>query len=313
MQLVAQFREFFLQLQQLVTSRVGLSPILGNLGSQIIGSAGNISGRSSVERSIRSGGGLSVPCLTSRLNLNTNSGFGNLRNHGSQNTGLAGNIGSGSSIGRSKSSRGGSSSKVIEFFVGYTFSPVLAKASPRMQLVVQFREFFLHLQQLVTSRVGLSPILGNIGSQIIGSAGNISGHSSVERSMRSGGGLDQKINCWYASTRLFYPNATGLAGNIGSGSSIGRSKSSRGGSSSKVTEFFVGRFDEGKKISTSSEGIKSLDAFKVAKRSIALHSEKDYATKNNKVSHYGMDIEIMSRHGYLGLMVIEKVDYETNG
>nr|GEU79521.1 hypothetical protein [Tanacetum cinerariifolium] len=90
------------------------------------GSAGNIGGRSSVERSMRSGGGFLVPCLTSRLNLNTNSGFGNLSvqgskklmagmlqqgNHGSQNTGLAENIGGGSSIGRSKSSRGGSSSK----------------------------------------------------------------------------------------------------------------------------------------------------------------------------------------------------------
>nr|GEU54245.1 transcription elongation factor S-II, central domain-containing protein [Tanacetum cinerariifolium] len=61
--------------------------------------------------------------------------------------------------------------------------------------------------QLVTSRVGLSPILENPGSQITGSARNIGGRSSVKRSMRSGGGLDQKINGWYASTRLFYPNA----------------------------------------------------------------------------------------------------------
>nr|GFD20924.1 transcription regulator NOT2/NOT3/NOT5-like protein [Tanacetum cinerariifolium] len=84
MQLVVQFQEFFLPLQQLVTSRVGLSPILGNLGSQITRSAGNIGGRSSVERSMRSGGGLSVPCLTSRLNLNTNSGFENLSVQGSK-------------------------------------------------------------------------------------------------------------------------------------------------------------------------------------------------------------------------------------
>nr|GEU82768.1 dihydrolipoyl dehydrogenase [Tanacetum cinerariifolium] len=70
--------------RQLVTSRVGLSPILGNPGSQITGSTGNIGGRSGVERSMRSEGGLSVPCLTSRLNLNTNSGFGNLSVHGSK-------------------------------------------------------------------------------------------------------------------------------------------------------------------------------------------------------------------------------------
>nr|GFB69369.1 transcription regulator NOT2/NOT3/NOT5-like protein [Tanacetum cinerariifolium] len=85
MQLVVQFREFFLPLQQLVTSRVGLSLTLENPGSQITGSAGNIGGRSSVERSMRFGGGLSVSCLTSRLNQNTNSGFGNLSVQGSKN------------------------------------------------------------------------------------------------------------------------------------------------------------------------------------------------------------------------------------
>nr|GEV98413.1 probable NOT transcription complex subunit VIP2 isoform X1 [Tanacetum cinerariifolium] len=51
---------------------------------RITGSAGNIGGRSSVERSMRPGGGLSVPCLTSRLNLNTNIGFGNLSVQGSK-------------------------------------------------------------------------------------------------------------------------------------------------------------------------------------------------------------------------------------
>ncbi|GJY36744.1 transcription regulator NOT2/NOT3/NOT5-like protein [Tanacetum coccineum] len=75
---VGGFREFFLPLQQLVTSGVGLSPILGNPGSRITGSAVNIGGRSSIGRSMSSGGGLSIPCLTSILNLNTNSGFGNL-------------------------------------------------------------------------------------------------------------------------------------------------------------------------------------------------------------------------------------------
>nr|GFA93717.1 probable NOT transcription complex subunit VIP2 [Tanacetum cinerariifolium] len=49
-----------------------------------LGSAENISGHSSVERSMKFGGGLSVPCLTSRLNLNTNSGFGNLSVQGSK-------------------------------------------------------------------------------------------------------------------------------------------------------------------------------------------------------------------------------------
>ncbi|GJV02410.1 hypothetical protein Tco_1335979 [Tanacetum coccineum] len=60
--------------RQLVTSRVGLSPILGNPGSWITGLAKNIGGRSSLGRSMSSGGGLSIPFLTSRLNLNTNSG-----------------------------------------------------------------------------------------------------------------------------------------------------------------------------------------------------------------------------------------------
>ncbi|GKA91281.1 transcription regulator NOT2/NOT3/NOT5-like protein, partial [Tanacetum coccineum] len=75
---VGGFWEFFLPLQQLVTSGVGLSLILGNPGSRITGSAGNIGGHSSIGRSMSSGGGLSIPCLTSILNLNTNSGFGNL-------------------------------------------------------------------------------------------------------------------------------------------------------------------------------------------------------------------------------------------
>ncbi|GKC72411.1 transcription regulator NOT2/NOT3/NOT5-like protein, partial [Tanacetum coccineum] len=67
-----------LELKQLVTSRVGLSPILGNPGSRITGSAGNIGGHSRIERSMSFEGVLSIPYLTSRLNLNTNSGFGNL-------------------------------------------------------------------------------------------------------------------------------------------------------------------------------------------------------------------------------------------
>nr|GEY60690.1 transcription regulator NOT2/NOT3/NOT5-like protein [Tanacetum cinerariifolium] len=83
--------------KDVLTSRVGLSPILGNSGSQITGSAGNIGGRSSVERSMRSEGGLSVPCLTSRLNLNTNSRFGNLSVQGSKKL-MAGMLQQGYSI-----------------------------------------------------------------------------------------------------------------------------------------------------------------------------------------------------------------------
>nr|GEX08140.1 transcription regulator NOT2/NOT3/NOT5-like protein [Tanacetum cinerariifolium] len=113
--------------KQLVTSRVGLCPILGNHGSQITGSAGNIGGHSSVERSMRSGGELSVPCLTSRLNLNTNSGFGNLSS--------ARNIGSGSSIGRSKRARGDSSSKALKSDL---FAEALCKV--RGEIDVEFRD-----------------------------------------------------------------------------------------------------------------------------------------------------------------------------
>nr|GFA62938.1 probable NOT transcription complex subunit VIP2 isoform X1 [Tanacetum cinerariifolium] len=78
-------------------------------------------------------------------------------------------------------------------------------------------------RQLVTSRVGLSPILGNPGSQITGLAENIGGGSSIGRSKSSRGGSSSKVTEFFC-----------LAENIGGGSSIGRSKSSRGGSSSKV-------------------------------------------------------------------------------
>ncbi|PWA38482.1 putative NOT transcription complex subunit VIP2 [Artemisia annua] len=64
-------------------SGVGVSPILGNPGSRITGSTGNIGGGSSIGRSMSSGGGLSIPGLTSRLNLNTNSGSGNISVQGS--------------------------------------------------------------------------------------------------------------------------------------------------------------------------------------------------------------------------------------
>ncbi|GJS21515.1 hypothetical protein Tco_0450147 [Tanacetum coccineum] len=49
-----------------------------NPGSGITGSARKIRALRAIGRSMSSGGGLSIPCLTSILNLNTNSGFGNL-------------------------------------------------------------------------------------------------------------------------------------------------------------------------------------------------------------------------------------------
>lgn len=56
---------------------LGVSPILGNAGPRITSSMGNMVG-GNIGRSISSGGGLSVPGLTSRLNLGANSGSGSL-------------------------------------------------------------------------------------------------------------------------------------------------------------------------------------------------------------------------------------------
>ncbi|KAI4334469.1 hypothetical protein L6164_019160 [Bauhinia variegata] len=63
-----------------VTNRggLGVSPILGNAGPRITSSMGNMVGGGNIGRSISSGGGLSVPGLTSRLNLSGNSGSGGL-------------------------------------------------------------------------------------------------------------------------------------------------------------------------------------------------------------------------------------------
>lgn len=61
---------------------IGVSPILGNLGARITGSAGNIVGGSNIGRSISSGG-LSVPGLASRMNLAANTGNGSLNVQGS--------------------------------------------------------------------------------------------------------------------------------------------------------------------------------------------------------------------------------------
>ncbi|XP_059429997.1 probable NOT transcription complex subunit VIP2 isoform X2 [Corylus avellana] len=66
---------------------LGVSPILANAGPRITSSMGNMG---NIGRSIGSGGGLSVPGLGSRLNLNANSGSGSLNVQG-QNR-LMGNV-----------------------------------------------------------------------------------------------------------------------------------------------------------------------------------------------------------------------------
>ncbi|CAN0853950.1 Probable NOT transcription complex subunit VIP2 (Fragment) [Linum grandiflorum] len=57
---------------------LGVSPILGNAGSRITSSMGNMVGGGNIGRSLNSGGGLNVPGLASRLNLSGNSGSGSL-------------------------------------------------------------------------------------------------------------------------------------------------------------------------------------------------------------------------------------------
>lgn len=57
---------------------LGVGQILGNAGPRITSSMGNMVGGGNIGRSIGSGGGLSVPGLTSRLNLSGNSGSGSL-------------------------------------------------------------------------------------------------------------------------------------------------------------------------------------------------------------------------------------------
>ncbi|XP_010521807.1 PREDICTED: probable NOT transcription complex subunit VIP2 [Tarenaya hassleriana] len=57
---------------------LGVSPILGNAGSRIASSMGNMVGGGNMGRTLSSGGGLSVPGLGSRLNLAANGGSGNI-------------------------------------------------------------------------------------------------------------------------------------------------------------------------------------------------------------------------------------------
>jgi len=74
---------------------LGVSPILGNAGPRITSSMGNMVGGGNIGRSITSGGGISVPGLTSRLNLGGNSGSGSLNVQG-QNRLMSGALPQGS-------------------------------------------------------------------------------------------------------------------------------------------------------------------------------------------------------------------------
>ncbi|XP_075503792.1 putative NOT transcription complex subunit VIP2 isoform X1 [Primulina tabacum] len=60
----------------------GVSPVLGNAGPHITSSVGNIAGGGNIGRTINTGGGLSMPGFSSRINLSFNSSAGNLNVHG---------------------------------------------------------------------------------------------------------------------------------------------------------------------------------------------------------------------------------------
>ncbi|PKI61971.1 probable NOT transcription complex subunit VIP2 isoform X1 [Punica granatum] len=75
---------------------LGVSPILGNAGPRMTNSMGNMVAGGNMGRSISSGGGLSVPGLSSRLNLSANNGSGNLGVQG-QNRLMSGLLPQGSS------------------------------------------------------------------------------------------------------------------------------------------------------------------------------------------------------------------------
>lgn len=62
----------------LTVTGLGVSPILGNAGSRITSSMGNMVGGGTMGRTLSSGGGLSIPSLGSRLNMSVNSGSGNI-------------------------------------------------------------------------------------------------------------------------------------------------------------------------------------------------------------------------------------------
>ncbi|XP_020525671.1 probable NOT transcription complex subunit VIP2 isoform X1 [Amborella trichopoda] len=65
-----------------VTSRGGISPILGNAGPRISSSGGNIIGGGNIGRGISAGNGLALPALASRVNLAANNGSGSLNAQG---------------------------------------------------------------------------------------------------------------------------------------------------------------------------------------------------------------------------------------
>ncbi|KAK4788415.1 hypothetical protein SAY86_019734 [Trapa natans] len=57
---------------------LGASPILGNAGSRITSSMGNMVGGGNIGRNVSSGGSLSIPGLSARINLGSGSGSGSL-------------------------------------------------------------------------------------------------------------------------------------------------------------------------------------------------------------------------------------------
>ncbi|KAK9672493.1 hypothetical protein RND81_12G103900 [Saponaria officinalis] len=57
---------------------LGVSHVLGNAGPRVSGSLGSMVGSGNIGRNISTGGGLSVPGLTSRLNMSSNNGSGGL-------------------------------------------------------------------------------------------------------------------------------------------------------------------------------------------------------------------------------------------
>ncbi|XP_023645535.1 probable NOT transcription complex subunit VIP2 isoform X1 [Capsella rubella] len=76
------FSRFFLRLPPIgkffTIPGLGVSPILGNAGSRMTSSMGNMVGGGTMGRNLSSGGGLSIPSLGSRMNMGVNSGSGNI-------------------------------------------------------------------------------------------------------------------------------------------------------------------------------------------------------------------------------------------
>nr|GFA02700.1 hypothetical protein [Tanacetum cinerariifolium] len=211
--------------RQLVTSRVGLSPILGNPGSQITSSVKNIGGRSSVERRMRSEGGLK----TYRKDLAR--AFTNCVICAYDTT-----------------------KEIMALRIDIqpeTLAKAVALEEARAREVVAVKHYARFVKRLTL----------NLGTKRMPLTYT-------------------KLLFWLAETTLIIQNKWLAQLHVEGDRRLHQLMSAM--REKNVKEVF-GRFDEEKeKISTSSEGIKSPDAFKVVKRSTALHSEKDYATKNNK-------------------------------